>query len=668
MSELWLENELIFVADFGSENPFPQFSERAQGHLATTADIPEDMEENLAYGHLPGILPYTLQDGYNRQRRLTPVKVAVLENDILSARFLIQYGGRLWSLFHRPSKKELLYQNRVIQPGNLALRNAWFCGGVEWNIGTTGHTPFTCTPLFTARLNLPDGNPVLRMYEYERWRGVTYQIDAFLPDHSPVLFVHISINNPNPGEVPIYWWSNIAVPEADDVRVVVPADNAFHFDLERHGLGLVPTPIYQGVDYTYSKHTNHASDFFFNIPEGRQPYIAAIDGSGIGLVQTSTARQKGRKLFFWGTGSGGKRWQDFLSPLGGSYLEIQAGLARTQLEHLPMPGRSRWSWTEAYGLLQAEPMCIHGKDWLSSQNEVESRLVELIPSKDLESWHLRGMEIEELPIDQIWLRGSSWGFIEEFRRQKANGIRLGGIHLVFERQSLTDKMGMWISLLENGTMQEFENEIPTGFQVSSEWKELLLQSINKNGKKDWLIWYFLGVIYYYEKAHAQARDAWQQSLEIKRTPWNLRCLAYLSWKNGEIIMANKYYGQALKLLPGNYPFLIEYGRFLLETGRENKFLKIISESPKDLQLNGRIRFMAAKAALKLNRLSFVEKFFKDQVEIADLREGEDSLSSLWIEYQMHRNERNFNKVGLSKEENQEKFPLPKYYDFRMIAD
>ena len=102
---------------------------------------------------------------------------AVLENETLRATFLLELGGRLWSLYHKPSGRELLSVNPVFQPANLAIRNAWFSGGVEWNIGIIGHSPFTCEPLFAARVEGPDG-PVLRMYEWERVRGTPFQIDA----------------------------------------------------------------------------------------------------------------------------------------------------------------------------------------------------------------------------------------------------------------------------------------------------------------------------------------------------------------------------------------------------------------------------------------------------------------------------------------------------------
>ena len=74
----------------------------------------------------------------------------MLENEYLKATFLPEVGGRLISLFYKPLERELLHRNPVFQPANLAIRNAWFSGGIEWNIGQFGHTFTTCSPLFAG--------------------------------------------------------------------------------------------------------------------------------------------------------------------------------------------------------------------------------------------------------------------------------------------------------------------------------------------------------------------------------------------------------------------------------------------------------------------------------------------------------------------------------------
>ena len=370
MSALELSTLTLPTARVGI-SPLPPLQPTADLHAGAldtsdiAAGIDEEMAANLAYGHRRSVLPYLLQDDYDRTLVDVAHPTAVLSNDRLRATFLLGQGGRLWSLVDLVTGRELLYANAALQPGNLALRNAWFAGGVEWNLGTTGHHPLTCEPLHAARINLPDGSAGLRLWEYERMRELVVQIDAWLPDGAQHLAVHVTITNVTAHDVPVYWWSNIAIPQTAGTRVLTPADAAFRFDYQRT-LRRVPMPVDDGIDRSYPSRSSHAVDYFFDLPSTTpRPWVAAVDGDGYGLVQTSSPLLRGRKLFVWGTGPGGQHWQKWLSPRGGSYLEIQAGLARTQLEHLPLPAHERWSWLETYGPLQLADGSAHG-DWATA--------------------------------------------------------------------------------------------------------------------------------------------------------------------------------------------------------------------------------------------------------------------------------------------------------------
>ena len=302
--------------------------------------LPAEMRDSLRWGHPHTILPYTAQDGYNRRRRPRGFRVAVLENEILRATFLLELGGRLWSLLHKPSGRELLSVNPVFQPANLALRNAWFSGGVEWNIGTIGHSPFTCAPLFAARVERPDGTPVLRLYEWERIRRVPFQVDAYLPDGSPVLFVRVRITNPNAATIPMYWWSNIAVPETPTTRVLVPATSAYSHD-NTGEVTVTPVPVAGGVDVSYPANLVSAASIFFRIPEGRRPWITALDREGRGLIQDLYGPAVRPQDVCVGDGTG---WSQVAGvPLGGRrHLYRDPGRSRADpdavCEHAPRRG------------------------------------------------------------------------------------------------------------------------------------------------------------------------------------------------------------------------------------------------------------------------------------------------------------------------------------------
>ena len=111
-----------------------------------------------------------------------------------------------------------------------------------------------------------------------------YQIDFWLAADRPVLLARVRLINPNPETVPVYWWSNIAVPESPDVRVLVPATSAINTQYNV-GLRLAQIPINESRDVTYPTNSPVAADYFFRIPENHRRWITALNGEGRGLVQ-----------------------------------------------------------------------------------------------------------------------------------------------------------------------------------------------------------------------------------------------------------------------------------------------------------------------------------------------------------------------------------------------
>ncbi len=85
-------------------------------------------------------------------------------------------------------------------------------------------------------------------------------------------------------------------------------------------------------------------------------YIVNVDKNGKGLLQFSTGRLKGRKLFSWGSNAASDHWQEFLTKDAGRYVEIQAGLGKTQYGCIPMAPHTAWEWMECYGPAYSEEL------------------------------------------------------------------------------------------------------------------------------------------------------------------------------------------------------------------------------------------------------------------------------------------------------------------------
>jgi tetratricopeptide (TPR) repeat protein len=666
MSKVYLGSITMPVAPLGRDNPLPPLA--APGLVTKPVDTSAadaEMARNLGYGRPPSLLPYTVQDGYTRDLEDREVRTAVVENELIRAEFLLDHGGRMWSLIDLTSGRELLHRNPILQPANLALRNAWFAGGVEWNLGTTGHTPLTCAPMHAARVVRPDGVPVLRMWEWERMRELVYQIDAYAPPGSPVLLVHVRIVNTNRHEVPVYWWSNIAVPETRDTRVLAPTDTAWHLD-HTGVLRRVPVPGYDGRDPSYPGRIERAADYFYDISawsDTERPWIAALDGSGSGLVQASTRRLRGRKLFLWGQSLGGQRWQQWLSPPGHPYLEIQAGLARTQLEHLPMPAESTWSWLEAYGPISADAVAIHGDYWPAATAAVRDALDQIAPAQRLDEALADAMTwADARPVERLHT-GSGWGALERHRRAAAGDSSLELPGTPFGDDTLGREQSSWLALVEQGEMAAPAPSLaPASYQVGSAWLALLTAA-----PQNWFTLLHRGVALCHAGDLAGARLAWTESVEAAVNPWALRNLAVLDRWAGDHASAVQRLRAAHAIVPLLPTLAIELAEALLATGEPAETLGFIDRLRPQLRQHGRIRMLEGRAAVAAGRLDRAARIVDTGIVVDDLREGEDSLDDLWFSY--HERLAALTDPTATADTLRERVrrenPLPCLYDFRM---
>lgn len=700
VSGLRLDTLRMPSADLGPENPLPPLFGPGDVHDTVTGEgVDDDMRRGLAYGRVPSVLPYLMQDGYGRERAEAEHPVAVLENEHLRATFLIGLGGRLWSLIDKRSGRELLHVNRVFQPANLALRNAWFAGGVEWNLGTTGHWPLTCAALHVARVERSDGEPALRMYEYERLRGLVVRIDASLASDAALLVVRITIENPNPVETPVYWWSNIAVPEREDVRVLTPATGAWHFGYQGI-LSKVPFPHHEGLDRSYTTRARDAADYFFDLANAEPPWIAALDGDGRGLVQASSPRLRGRKLFLWGTGPGSRHWQRWLGDADTRYLEIQAGLARTQLEHLPLPAGESWSWVEVYGPGEADARGVHGDRWPQAVDAAE-RAVHATGAAEVIARETARDAAQDHIVEPL-ARASGWGALEDARRSVVGEPPLSSEAAPFFASDLGIQQERWLDLptmtaagrpaqstpQRAGEWAPDVGAAPPSYQADAAWLPLLAL------RDTWDSHLYAGVIHAVRDDVKAAEREWRASLERAENGWAWRNLARMHAHvaglhahdartrdacaherdpgalepDAAAVAAAEYEG-ASRMLPGVVQLAVEHAGFLIATGSFARALAFIDALPVDQRRHGRIRFAEARAALETGDLQRCAALLEAGIEIADLKEGEVSLDALWTDFHERRLAAEARTATETSEEIRARvaseFPPPERYDFRM---
>lgn len=632
------------VARLGEDNPLPLPDRLLEAPFALDANLPAALQEGARFGTPRSMHPYLLQDGYDRERQQAEVEAVVLDNGILRATFFPWLGGRLWSLVDLTTGADLVYANACIQPANLALRNAWVAGGVEWNIGTKGHSAHTMAPLHAAVVDGPDGAPRLRMWELDRVRRVVFQIDAWLPAGARGLHVYIRIENPNEAGVPIYWWSNAAVQQSPDVRVLAPARRAYATGYDGT-VSEVDVPVSADGDHTWPSASPRSADYFYAIEENEQPWVAGVDGTGHGLAIVSTSRLRGRKLFCWGSGEGGRHWQRWLSPDGGEYLELQAGLAATQFEHVLMPGRTSWDWLEVYGDVSADPQVAHGQDWDSAVAHVGARVAELAAPEQLSADLVAARRLADQPPAHPLAAGSGWGALEREVREATGELWIDESSRPFAATTLTAEQGPWHQLLTEPGTDPFTGADPSvppqTYVTGPIWAERLHRLA-----PSWLRDYHLGVLAHARADLETAREHLRASHSHHPSAWACRAEARVAAEQGERGPALELLTEALRLAPAEPHLLLEVMTAALAADQPGLALSLFDAAPATSTSSGRARLLEGTAALRTGARQRAEAVLASDLVIPDLREGERSLSDLWRETFGDR-------------------PVPAHYDFRM---
>lgn len=627
---LTFTEKIYKCSTMGAESSLPSLSyEKEKVKAKSTINDFEGLF--IGYGTRETAYPYKEQNLYDDETE-QKLPVAILENEFLYAEFLPTLGGRLWKLYDKKNQKDILYTNDVIRFRNLSIRNAWFSGGVEWNCGVSGHTPFTCSQMYTAKVKGKNGEDVLRFYEFERTRSIYYQMDFWLEKN--VLMSCVRIENPNEEVVPMYWWSNMATPEYKGGRVVVPASSAYN---NSDGMGIKKSsiPFDNGIDVSYPENIPNTIDYFYDIDKRDNKFIANVDINGFGLLQFSSHNLKGRKLFSWGHIEGSAHWQNMLTDKAGWYVEIQAGLGKTQYECLPMPPKTTWSFMECYTLADIGSEAVQ-KSYDSLVDAVNEQVNTLYSSDKLDEMCKYKAEEISLQKGEIVFSGSGFGYLHNLLENNAPK------QLEFLPEN---DANAWMDFAENGSFFQIANS----FAYGNAMKNLLENSQNKT---DWQIPYQLALLEYDKRNFEKAKAFCEQSFILDNNYMNNHLYASVLY---QLNQSYSYFAvKAIQQKTDDYSVCESVFRLLLKGECYNEIIDlfdIVSDHFKD---SPRLNMYLSMAYLKAGNVDKAEEVLMQNggLKLLDFREGDKFLDMLY--------------KGIRKEkygEKEDKIIVPKQFDF-----
>jgi tetratricopeptide (TPR) repeat protein len=261
------------------------------------------------------------------------------------------------------------------------------------------------------------------------------------------------------------------------------------------------------------------------------------------------------------------------------------------------------------------------------------------------------------PADEIVYLVDGWAALElQMRKDTPN--RLMTDHLEFGATG--DEQAAWVSLLENGTVGVHDvSDVPASYQISKGWIELLKKALEGADKDNWYAHYLYGTACLALLRAEEGEKHLLRSIELADSAWARYALAIKYQKSGERTKEHEFIMRAYELCPTDISLAKEVMRSLYESSEFDMIIKTYESADQALKDNTRCKLYYAYALLGVNRLSdAVEVTYKDgkYLEVADLREGENLLTDLWLATERA-------KLG----EGADVGEPPREIDFRMFA-
>ncbi len=661
------------------ENPLPFFRDPNHDvNVQVKPDVPLQYQKLMGLDCGRRMLPYRMQDRYDRNRQEQDIPAIIMENTFLRATFLHTLGGRLISLIDKERDKELLHCNTSLQVGNLATLDAWFAGGIEWNLGQYGHAFTTSSKLFVSIQRDEEGEEFLRLYDFEPCKGLWWHIDFHLPADSRLLYAHGEVHNLEETRTSLYYWTNTAVAMGPDTRVLASSDKAVYLDpfapRETRLFGYMQMPhmeIFPDIDASYPIRFDASNEYFFTCERESMPWECALEKDGTGLYEVSTPLLGYRKMFCWGDHPGGKRWQRYLAPdTQAEYVEIQSGLACSQLHGYHIEGNSSLSWTQAFGSLSADRDAVHDKNYLVATEAAREAIVRQIDHTHLNRMHTRFSLAAQVVPGKILQRSTGWGFLEK----KLKDLSLPQA-FVFDEASVRDEEKPYQIFLETGTLTVMDlDKLPLIPPICSvAWRDrflLALQNTALTAKQEATLKHTLGIIHLELEEVSCALTCWLEVMAVFPNAWTARNLAVLEGRRGYVKGSLKWYAKAAEL-PG---FVLdpciaeEYCKLLVDNKMVEQARAVFDSLPDSwIGMSEKLSVPRAQLAALQGDADLIKALVLDK-ELGHIREGDAPLNALWLAYNLinYTNEHQVEATEEVVRKVRELYPIPARYDMNMF--
>lgn len=353
---------------------------------------------NSRYG-VAHIYPYTLQDDIDDKIKDKKYHTLILENNYLLVTVISDLGGRVYSVFDKVSQREVFYKNTIVRFAPLAIRGAFFSGGVEFSF-PVAHAPTTCDKVNWDIHENSDGSAAISIGGLEHISRLRWMITLTLFPDRCAMAQDVFLYNPGVISGRYHYWTNASLEANDGTEFIYPLHRARSYEfagsaswpytrldliLDDPGLpGMEGVPMWPAsqlqkpVNLRWQKNMLAQVSIFGKDVEW--DYFGAWQHKvNHGYAHVANRKDvSGMKLWSWGNAPVGVVNQSALTDDGSVYAETQCGAMETQLDFAFLqPGQMR-TWREWW-------LPLRGMGGLTCASNSIGARVNLSPGVDRES-------------------------------------------------------------------------------------------------------------------------------------------------------------------------------------------------------------------------------------------------------------------------------------------
>jgi len=281
-----------------------------------------------------GVYPYVSYAETSNRPVLKKYKFIVLENDQMKVTICPDLGGKVTSMIHKASGKEVLYVPDVIRFTRILPRFYFVAGGIEVSF------PISHTPVQNESVLYKIDKTSDRIYvtcgERELRFGMQWSVEYSLGSNDAFLTQRAVFYNPNTSAYPWMSWSNAALPAAPDTKYDFPKGQVLS-----HASKL-DTIDWQKEGPKTEADIKEMTGYFWKTKDANA-FGAFTPSLGTGLYHIADEKiAPGVKLWSYGFGDD-SAWSVLSTAKHQTYIEIQGGPIGDQSIKLELQSKeSRW--------------------------------------------------------------------------------------------------------------------------------------------------------------------------------------------------------------------------------------------------------------------------------------------------------------------------------------